>query len=103
LVLFPRAAAERELAGLDKAGAALLAWGEPDYPPALAAIDDAPLLAVRGNGALLGRPAIAVVGARNASANGRRLGRELASKLGRNGLVVASGLARGIGAAAHLG
>jgi DNA processing protein len=104
LVLFPRAAAERELAGLDKAGAALLAWGEPDYPPALAAIDDAPpLLAVRGNGALLGRPAIAVVGARNASANGRRLARELASELGRNGLVVASGLARGIDAAAHLG
>jgi DNA processing protein len=104
LVLFPRAAAERELAGLDKTGATLLAWGEPDYPPALAAIDDAPpLLAVRGSSALLSRPAIAVVGARNASANGRRLARELASELGRNGLVVASGLARGIDAAAHLG
>jgi DNA processing protein len=104
LALFPRAAAERELAGLDKAGASLLAWGEPDYPPALAAIDDAPpLLAVRGNAALLGRRAIAVVGARNASANGRRLARDLASELGRHRLAVASGLARGIDAAAHLG
>src|SRR5207248_3259454 len=66
--------------------------------------DDAPpLLAVKGDPALLGRRAIAVVGARNASANGRRLARDLASELGRNGLVVASGLARGIDAAAHLG
>ncbi len=104
LALFPRAAAERELAGLAAAGATLLAWGEPDYPAALAAIDDAPpLLAVKGNTALLGRRAIAVVGARNASANGRRLARDLASELGRHGLVVASGLARGIDAAAHLG
>jgi DNA processing protein len=104
LALFPRAAAERELAGLDKAGATLLAWGEPDYPAALAEIDDAPpVLAVKGNVALLGRRAVAVVGARNASANRRRLARDLASELGRNGLVVASGLARGIDAAAHLG
>src|SRR5882724_12060750 len=54
LALFPRGAAERELAGLAQAGATLLAWGEPDYPPALAEIDDAPpLLAVKGNAALL--------------------------------------------------
>src|SRR6266851_2349936 len=104
LTLFPRAQAERELAELARVGATLLAWGEPDYPAALAAIDDAPpLLAVKGNTALLGRRAIAVVGARNASANGRRLARDLASELGRHGLVVASGLARGIDAAAHLG
>jgi DNA processing protein len=104
LGLFPRAAAERELADLDKAGATILAWGEPDYPAALAAIDDAPpLLAVRGDSTLLSRPAIAVVGARNASANGRRLARELAGELGRHGYLVASGLARGIDAAAHLG
>lgn len=104
LALFPRAAAERELAGLDKAGATLLAWGEPDYPPALAAIDDAPpLLALKGDGAILSRRAIAVVGARNASANGRRLAREFAGELGRNGFIIASGLARGIDAAAHLG
>jgi len=104
LTLFPRAQAERELADLARVGATLLAWGEPDYPPALAAVDDAPpLLAVRGDPALLGRRAIAVVGARNASANGRRLARDMASELGRNGFVVTSGLARGIDAAAHLG
>jgi DNA processing protein len=104
LALFPRAAAERELAELDKVGATILAWGEPDYPAPLAAIDDAPpLLAVRGDKTLLSRAAIAVVGARNASANGRRLARELAGELGRHGYLVASGLARGIDAAAHLG
>jgi DNA processing protein len=80
LTLFSRAAAERELAAVDKAGARLLAWGEPDYPEPLAAIDDAPpLLTLLGRGALLRRPAIAIVGARNASANGRRFARELAS------------------------
>ena len=100
----PRQAAERELAAVAAAGGRLLAWGEPDYPAALAAIDDAPpLLTVLGNSALLRRPVIAVVGARNASANGRRLARDLAGELGRHGLVVASGMARGIDAAAHLG
>src|SRR6266849_4378719 len=104
LALFPRAAAERELAALAATGATLLAWGEPDHPAALAAIDDAPpLLAVKGRREMLGRPAIAVVGARNASANGRRFARDLASELGRNGFLVASGMARGIDAAAHLG
>jgi DNA processing protein len=104
LAIFPRDAAERELAALDKAGATLLAWGEPDYPEALAAIDDAPpLLTLLGRPELLRRRVIAIVGARNASANGRRLARELASELGAQGLVIASGLARGIDAAAHLG
>jgi DNA processing protein len=104
LTLFPRIAAEQELATLDKAGAALIAWGEPGYPTPLAAIDDAPpLLAIKGESSLLGERAVAVVGARNASANGRRLARDLASELGRHGFVVVSGLARGIDAAAHLG
>ncbi len=104
LTICPRGAAERELADLDKAGVALVAWGEPDYPAALATLDDAPpLLQLRGRRALLRSRAIAVVGARNASANGRRIARELAADLGQHGFVVASGLARGIDAAAHLG
>jgi DNA processing protein len=104
LVVPTRSAAERELAATAKAGASLVAWGEPDYPEALAAIDDAPpLLSVRGRRELLQRPAMAVVGARNASAVGRRLARDLAGDLGQHGLVIASGLARGIDAAAHLG
>jgi DNA processing protein len=99
-----RAAAEAELAALHRAGARLVCWGEPGYPSALAAIDDAPpILTVLGEAQFLQRPMIAVVGARNASANGRRLARELAAELGLGGLVVISGLARGIDAAAHLG
>jgi len=99
-----RAAAEVELAALHRLGARLVCWGEPGYPSALAAIEDAPpILTVLGEAELLQRPMIAVVGARNASANGRRLARDLAASLGRGGLVVISGLARGIDAAAHLG
>jgi DNA processing protein len=101
---FPRDAAGRELAALDSLGAHLLVLGEPDYPRALAALDDAPpVLAVRGDPALLDRRGVAIVGARNASANGRRLAGELARDLGSAGLAVISGLARGIDAAAHRG
>lgn len=104
LVLFPKAAADREMAALDRAGARLVAWGEPDYPPLLAAVDDAPpLLSMLGQTSMLQRPAIAVVGARNASANGRRFARDMALQLGQRGLAVVSGLARGIDTAAHEG
>ena len=99
-----RAEAQRELAALAKAGGRLVAWGEPDYPPALAVVEDAPpLLSVVGDARLMQRRAIAVVGARNASANGRRFARDIAADLGRNGFLVVSGLARGIDAAAHQG
>jgi len=99
-----RAEAEAELAALGRAGARLVCWGEPGYPSALSAIEDAPpVLIVLGQAETLQRPTIAMVGARNASANGRRLARDLAAELGQGGLVVVSGLARGIDAAAHLG
>jgi DNA processing protein len=99
-----RAAAEAELAALHRAGARLVCWGEPSYPCTLAAIEDAPpILTVLGRDELLQRPMIAVVGARNASANGRRFARDIAAELGHGGLIVISGLARGIDAAAHLG
>jgi DNA processing protein len=99
-----RAAAEAELTALARVGGRLLCWGEPAYPKTLAAVEDAPpVLAVLGQVELLGRPMVAVVGARNASANGRRIARDLAGSLGRAGLVVISGLARGIDAEAHLG
>lgn len=100
----PKVAAERELARFDELGVELLACGTPGYPEALAAIDDAPpLLAVMGHARLLQRPAVALVGARNASANGRSLARRLASELAADGFLVVSGLARGIDAAAHTG
>jgi DNA processing protein len=61
------------------------------------------VLTLLGHGELLTAPIIAVVGARNASANGRRLAYDLAAGLGEAGIVVASGMARGIDAAAHGG
>ncbi|HEV3178460.1 MAG TPA: DNA-processing protein DprA [Stellaceae bacterium] len=104
IAICSRADAEREVAALAKAGGRLVAWGEPDYPPALAVIDDAPpLISVVGDARVLQRRAIAVVGARNASANGRRFARDIAAELGRTGFLVVSGLARGIDAAAHQG
>jgi len=93
-----------EEAALARLGARAVVWGEPAYPVPLAALPDAPpVLAIMGDPATLARPAVAVVGARNASANGRRLARMLAGDLGAAGLVVVSGLARGIDAAAHEG
>jgi DNA processing protein len=96
--------AEAELRALERLGGRIVCWGEPDYPGALVAVEDAPpVLAVVGQLEMLRRPMVAVVGARNASANGRRLARDLAAGLGEAGVVVVSGLARGIDAAAHLG
>jgi DNA processing protein len=93
-----------ELAAVERLGGRLVCWGEPLYPIALAAVEDAPpVLTVLGHAEMLLAPMIAVVGARNASANGRRLARELSAGLGEAGIVVVSGLARGIDAAAHLG
>jgi len=99
-----RAQAERELAALDRLGARLLCWGEPLYPKPLEAVEDAPpVLTLLGQAEYLAAPIVAVVGARNASANGRRLAQDIAAGLGAEGIVVASGMARGIDAAAHAG
>jgi DNA processing protein len=96
--------AEREMEAVERLGARLIARGEPDYPPALAAIDDAPpLLTVFGHVELAARRGVAIVGARNASANGRRFAHDMGADLGKAGLLVISGLARGIDAAAHQG
>jgi DNA processing protein len=99
-----RAEAEREMAAASAAGVTFVSLGEPDYPLRLAMIDDAPpLIAVRGELAALAQPTVAIVGARNASAAGIKFAERLARELGEAGLVVASGLARGIDAAAHRG
>ncbi|HVC52348.1 MAG TPA: DNA-processing protein DprA [Stellaceae bacterium] len=104
VAVLPRAEAERELAALDRLGARLVCWGEPDYPSLLAAVDDAPpVLSVLGDPEVLRRPMVAIVGARNASANGRRIAHDLAAGLGADGIVVISGMARGIDAAGHAG
>jgi DNA processing protein len=104
LAIASKAQAEAELEALERVEARLVALGEPDYPVGLATIEDAPpLLSVRGNAVLLTGRIIAIVGARNASANGVRLARQLALDLGAAGLIVASGLARGIDTGAHQG
>ena len=95
--------AERELHELHRMGARLLFAGDPDYPPLVALLDDAPAaLSVLGDVALLAAPSVAVVGGRNASANGQRMAESLSTELARS-LVVVSGMARGIDAAAHGG
>ncbi len=84
------------------AGARLLIHGEDDYPRALMDIPDAPpVLWAMGDLTLLNRPAIGMVGARNASSLGIRMARRLGQGLSEAGLTVISGLARGIDTAAH--
>lgn len=98
----PPEAARAEMAAAARLGARLLAHGDPLYPSDLAALPDAPpLLWMRGRAALLRRPLLAVVGARNASSLGLRMARRMAADLSEAGWVVVSGLARGIDAQAH--
>ena len=94
--------AAAELKAARARGIDVLALGEPDYPLRLAMIDDAPpLLAVRGQIAILNRPLVAIVGSRNASAAGVKFAERIARDLGEAGFGIVSGLARGIDAAAH--
>lgn len=97
-----RAEAERELAAAARIGVRYVALGEPEYPKALQAIETAPpLIGVRGAADVLGRPMVAVVGSRNASAAGLTFAERLSRGVGEAGFVVVSGLARGIDARAH--
>jgi DNA processing protein len=85
-------------------GRHLLVRGDPAYPQLLSVIPDPPsLLWVDGDPLLLGRPQLAVVGSRRASPGGRETARRLAGALAACGLVITSGLATGIDAAAHCG
>lgn len=100
----PEQVAISEIAKVEALGARYLVLGQGLYPRALAEIDDAPPLVVaKGDTRLLDRPMVAIVGARNASAAACRFARQLAYDLGREDVVVVSGLARGIDTAAHDG
>jgi DNA processing protein len=93
-----------EIDAVQRLGARYLFLGQGLYPPLLAEIDSAPpALIVRGDLGLIERPAIAIVGARNASAAACRFARDLARGLADEGVLVVSGLARGIDSAAHQG
>ncbi|MFI4935262.1 MAG: DNA-processing protein DprA [Caulobacterales bacterium] len=95
---------EAELAAGAAQGATLIASCEAAFPEGLRAIDPPPpVIWALGETALLQRRAVAIVGARVASASGRRFARGLASELGQAGLIIVSGLARGIDAGAHEG
>ncbi|MEF0939114.1 DNA-processing protein DprA [Rhizobium sp. BR 362] len=92
----------RELEAAHRFGARFVGIGEPDYPQALREIDGAPpLLAVKGNLPTATRPAIGLVGSRNASISGAKFTAMIARACGQAGYAVVSGLARGIDTAAH--
>ncbi|MFM7029143.1 MAG: DNA-processing protein DprA [Chakrabartia sp.] len=96
--------AEVEMARVTDLGARHVFLGEADYPPLLAEMEaPPPVLIVRGDLALARRPNVALVGARNASAAACRFARLIAADLAGRGVVVTSGLARGIDAQAHQG
>ena len=96
------AAIAKEEQALVRLGGRFLVIGDTGYPAALAALPDAPpVLSAIGDLRLLSRPTLAIVGARDASLGGQRLASQFAAELGAAGFVIASGLARGIDAAAH--
>lgn len=100
----PQPVARQEVERVEALGARYLLLGQGLYPRLLAELPAAPpLLIAKGDFGLLERQAVAIVGARNASAAACRFARGLAHDLGQEGLVVVSGLARGIDAAAHDG
>ncbi|MGA7115566.1 MAG: DNA-processing protein DprA [Hyphomicrobium sp.] len=102
LRICPQDRAERELAAAERIGARIIFTIEPGYPALLAHVDaPPPAVYIKGDAGLLQRPAVAVVGSRQASAAGITLARRFGSDLGRRGLVIVSGLARGIDAAVH--
>ncbi|MGB0719042.1 MAG: DNA-processing protein DprA [Bdellovibrionales bacterium] len=95
---------EKEYAGLRKLGGDIVTATDDTYPLALSACDDAPpVLSYFGDIRLANQNCIALVGARNASLNGRKMAEKLAADLGARKQVVVSGLARGIDTAAHKG
>src|ERR1700731_844743 len=96
--------AEKEVAALRAVGARLVNWMEPEYPQSLLQIYDPPvLLYVRGDAQILNEPTISIVGTRRPTAYGTQMAERLARELAKRGLVIVSGLARGVDALAHQG
>ena len=100
----PLRLAEKELARVRELGCKLLTWDDPAYPQRLRGIyDPPPVLYLRGNAELLGRHSISIVGSRKPSPYGVQMAEKLGRELGARGLVIVSGMARGIDASAHRG
>lgn len=103
--LCPRAKAQQEFALANERQIKLIRWIDPRYPQNLLRLNDAPpLLYVIGDPQLLNFPiGISIVGARNASINGRKIASKIAYELTNNHIMIISGMARGIDSAAHKG
>jgi len=97
--------AEKELAAIRAIpGCQLVNWTEPEYPQTLLQIYDPPvLLYVRGDAQILNAPSLAMVGTRRPTLYGTQMADRLARELAGRGIVIVSGLARGIDAIAHQG
>ncbi len=96
--------AEREVERVAALGARHVFTDEDDYSALLREVEGAPpVVIVRGDAAMLRRPCVAIVGARNASAIACRFARQLAADLAARDVTVVSGLARGVDTAAHVG
>lgn len=100
----PLSEAAKELAKAEANGCRLVTWDEPEYPARLREIyDPPPLLYVKGNAGLLNRHVLSVVGARRPTPYGNQMAERLGRDLADRGLLISSGLARGIDASAHKG
>jgi DNA processing protein len=96
--------AEDEIVKTTQAGATIVAIGDPDYPQRLMEIYDPPLaLRVRGDASILSLPGIAVVGTRHPTPYGLGMAERLSCDLAARGVILLSGLARGVDTAAHRG
>jgi DNA processing protein len=97
--------AEKELTGVQKiAGCSLLNWTEPEYPQSLLQIYDPPvMLYVRGDPQVLNLPSISIVGTRRPTLYGTQMAQRLGRDLAARGMVIVSGMARGIDAIGHQG
>jgi DNA processing protein len=100
----PLSAAAKEIAQAQAAGVTLITWDEPDYPQRLLQIfDPPPLLYLLGDKSLLKRHQISIVGSRRPTAYGNQMAVKLGRDLADRGVVIVSGLARGIDSCAHSG
>ncbi|MCC6131734.1 MAG: DNA-protecting protein DprA [Acidobacteria bacterium] len=97
----PRIAEDRRR--LEAVEGRVITWFDDEYPPLLREVPDPPAVLFARGKPLSGRPAVAVVGSRAASRPGLEVARRLGSGLGRAGVAVISGFARGIDSAAHEG
>ena len=96
--------AQQECAKATEIGATLVALSHAEYPPRLKEIYDPPVvLFVRGDAGLLSKPGIAVVGTRHPTPYGSGMAERLSTDLAAHGLVIISGMARGVDTAAHRG